>query len=320
MVGCPMQPGWIGELWNQWLNFIVVENNVCLVVNYLAHFGVPMQNSITTMPMTLIPGVGCDAQLGKDWLFIGIAFRTMHTAGTKAWVACTIGVLSIATIFIPTVALVTKEIYRKHPELAFNFIASHWPAVGALPKQELNDITDAKTAEAVSIPTRVAHLLSQENLRKESVCALINASTPWHWEVAMGSEVPQAALEVLFGLVFQFHPGVLIALASSVCKIASIPLIQQRLPSMLRNLGDPVALHKYATANGLTSQEVLNVIFGPAIADWTFARSRIKAADAIDARMAVARSDLEKARIKETEQIAFDIKKNMADARSEKMA
>merc|ERR1719223_1873278 len=319
MVGCPMQPGWIGELWNQWLNFIVVENNVCLVVNYLAHFGVPMQNSITTMPMTLIPGVGCDAQLGKDWLFIGIVFRTMHTAGTKAWVACTIGVLSIATIFIPTVALVTKDIYRKHPELAFNFIASHWPAVGALPEQELNDITVAKTAEAVSIPsrvahlavsipTRVAHLLSLEHLRKEFVYALINASTPWHWEVAMGSEVPQAALEVLFGLVFQFHPGVVIALASSVCKIVSIPLIRQRLPSVLRNLRDPLALNKYATAHGLSSQDKLNVIFGQAIADWTLARSTIKAADAIDARMAVARSDLDEARIKETKEMADEFK------------
>merc|ERR1719223_638168 len=308
MVGCPMQPGWIGELWNQWLNFIVVENNVCLVVNYLAHFGVPMQNSITTMPMTLIPGVGCDAQLGKDWLFIGIAFRTMHTAGTKAWVAYTIGVLSIATIFVPTVALVTKDVYREHPELAFNFIASHWPAVGALPKQEPNDITDAKTAEAVSIPTHVAHLLSQENLRKESVYALINASTPWHWEVAMGSEVPQAALEVLFGLVFQFHPGVVIALASSVCKIVSIPLIRQRLPSVLRNLRDPLALNKYATAHGLSSQDKLNVIFGQAIADWTLARSTIKAADAIDARMAVARSDLDEARIKETKEMADEFK------------
>lgn len=68
------------EFWSIWLDWLLLVLNVTAVVKYTWHLGEPLPMSSVDIFSQIVPGLGPDIHLLKDWMFIALCFRTAHNA------------------------------------------------------------------------------------------------------------------------------------------------------------------------------------------------------------------------------------------------
>lgn len=256
------------EIWNQWLNWILVATNVVAIGKYTRNIGVDLDLSIASVMLVLVPGFGADAHFAKDWLFIGVTFRQSQVARRAVWAifAYVLGITSIATLFLPTLYFLLGDKYRAQPALAENFIYSHWPIVGAQPA------LGARSSAFRARPGRSAQRKSQETL----VDLMIRQTTPWHTDLIFTSELPQGILELLFCISFTGKPVALFAMSVSAAKFCFIRALVSSVPAFVEALGSCKYLVIYAKTHGITITHLMRLLFGGVESDWQHATQEIR--------------------------------------------
>ncbi len=66
----------------------------------------------------------------------------------------------------------------------------------------------------------------------------------------MRNELPQAFIELVFGLVFSFAPFVIFAVFTSLVKVVGIPVVKTAVGEFILIRQWPAALAAWRTANG----------------------------------------------------------------------
>ncbi len=240
------------ELWSFWVDWVWRITFATVIIKYSANFGGNYPLPVLSVALQLLPGLGCDIHLAKDWTFIGICFSSHdQLGGFRACVSWALGILSLLTIPLPIVVFTLKKYYCDRPHLATAFVFSHLAGAGA---EEILDLVDPADSGKSSEDSRA---MAQEMF----VEALTQQSTPWHWEVAMYSEVPQLIWELIYSLLVGFKPTVLAMVVVSAVKALLIPVMQDRLPGLLVGLGSGRHLAEWAKTHGHGTQGVLYVLF-----------------------------------------------------------
>jgi len=175
----------------------------------------------------LLPGVGSDAHMGKDWAFIGVAFRASHCQYPiwKTWLAYAIGIMSMVAHYTPLSVLLISD----DTATAESYIASHWPIIMA--RDKMPAAMDTLSVEAVLLRA-------------------IPQTTDAKALVAFYNELPQGSLILIFGLAFGFDGFIIVSIILSLVKAFGIPIVRRAIASVIANSSQPNALVSFIQAHG----------------------------------------------------------------------
>jgi len=222
---------WDWELWNVWLTWLMSVVSVTSFIRYCNNRGVILDFPIAGILTLLLPGIGNDVHLAKDWLFIGFCLQKCLCPawGLDAYVAGLLGIFSVMLVFLP---LTLSFSYPEESHAAATYIESHWPTMMATP--------------AVPVPSKdwqewcMAKLIPQVSYSKQLS--------------AQANDLPQAVLEVMFGLYFGFTYSLIGLLLVSVAKPVLIPRFRAFIAAWILARADNEvyvnAIVAYYKANG----------------------------------------------------------------------
>jgi len=115
---------WDWELWHVWLLWLMAVLSTTSFVSYYKNKGVHLSFPTSDILALLIPGIGNDVHLAKDWLFIGFCLQEWlcPDQSWKAFVAGSLGILSLSLVFLPLTLSFTFSNRVMQLQLTLNLI------------------------------------------------------------------------------------------------------------------------------------------------------------------------------------------------------
>lgn len=236
------------ELWNLWFNWILLVVNATAIVKYYTNLGNDVRSSVGGIVMLFCPVIGNDIHLAKDWMFIGLTFMThFRESGWRAIAAIIIGVLSMICVFLPLGTLLPDESHL------ISFVASHWPIVLEGPK-----FVPGRDGADDTVGTKLRRFITSEAIPQTTIAKEVVART---------NELPQAALELVYMLIYGFKPAVAIALLISLAKAIAIPTARKLLEQFIISEENVDLTRSFAKANNEIKEWMITKPVGCKVAD-----------------------------------------------------
>jgi len=199
------------EGYDLWVDCVIAVLNVTSCVTYVKNRGKPLANPVVSVALTLMPGIGSDIMLVKEFVFAATCFAVAQIekqvdvpSTVRIWLGNTLGLLTIL------LSLCLFQDMMKDTGALRGFLQSHWPMALAQRRDGLGFF---------STPWWCMQALQQTTIAKSIQAEKQN--------------LPQLFVELLFVVAFGLHKFAIFALCSTVGKLLVIRVGRSRVANYI---------------------------------------------------------------------------------------
>eukprot|EP00927_Polykrikos_kofoidii_P076839 TRINITY_DN73866_c0_g1_i1.p1 TRINITY_DN73866_c0_g1~~TRINITY_DN73866_c0_g1_i1.p1 ORF type:complete len:976 (+),score=144.76 TRINITY_DN73866_c0_g1_i1:54-2930(+) len=217
--------GFNWELWVVWSSIVLIVMNITAFGKYVSAIGFQFKSSTFEVMMVMMPVIGNDFNLAKEFIFSGVCFMSAQRENLPQWQAVCANTLGFVTLVLSL--MLFKDVIES-PTTLENFIRAHWPIVMAVPPTGFKNVSNKISFFTV--------LIDQSNFAKSVQ--------------AEKQSLPQGICELIYGAIFGFEGFVIVAITSTVGKVIFIRVARSRLTSYIERSCEPELVTAFAKSNG----------------------------------------------------------------------